>query len=216
MITLLSGLEPSDYSLVLDLLLALALMVYFAAGKPRVWYRDRLGWVLFGYAAAVSALLLLIVYGIVFGQKVDEPYRLVVGIGLAIAFVAKIRAIHIERKLGREANQRPEILTHTGSLFVTKEDTVSNDVVPAATKLAAKRGFIRTTSQSISTALAGGLSATVIISTLTAEPNWLALGITAGVTVVSPFLAGAASYFSILSRGIPEDYVQPGVQIQGE
>lgn len=101
---------------------------------------------------------------------------------------------------------------------------MTDQTVPAKVKLAARRGFVRTTSQSISTALAGGVSATVIIATLTQEPNWLAIGITAGVTVASPFLAGAASYFNILAKGLPEDYVplavdqqfQPGITLRSD
>jgi hypothetical protein len=87
--------------------------------------------------------------------------------------------------------------------------TMSDHLIPDATQIAAKRGFIRTTAQAYSTALAGGISAAAIITTLEGEPNWLAIGITAGVTVLSPLLAGLGSYFSILSKGIPEDYQQP-------
>lgn len=83
---------------------------------------------------------------------------------------------------------------------------MTEPTIPPSTKLAARRGFIRTTAQSIATALAGGVSATVIIATLTQEPNWLAIGITAGVTIASPFLAGAASYLNIIAKGLPEDY----------
>lgn len=96
-------LEPSDYTLILDLALGVFLALYFALGKPRVWFRDRLGWVIFGYACAVVALLALIVYGIVFGQKVDEPFRFLVGGALAAALISKTWAIHNERRRGRLA-----------------------------------------------------------------------------------------------------------------
>lgn len=99
-------LEPSDIALIVDLALAVVLALYFAIGHPRVWFRDRLGWVVFGYACAVVALLALIVYGIVFGQKVDEPIRLAVGAALAVALVAKTRAVHNERRRGRLAGAR--------------------------------------------------------------------------------------------------------------
>lgn len=100
-------LDPSDYALVIDFVLAVVLALFFSLGRPRVWYRDRLGWVIFGYAVAVVALLGLIVYGIVFGQKVDEPIRFVVGAGLGVALVAKLRAIYLERKRGRMPGSRP-------------------------------------------------------------------------------------------------------------
>ena len=100
-------LDPSDAALIADLMLASIFALYFALGRPRVWYRDRLGWVIFGYALSVVALLGLIVYGIVFGQKVDEPIRLAVALGLAGALVAKTWSVYRERRAGRLAGERP-------------------------------------------------------------------------------------------------------------
>ncbi|GAB3616036.1 hypothetical protein GCM10027416_05930 [Okibacterium endophyticum] len=82
-----------------------------------------------------------------------------------------------------------------------------DELIPASVKTAAKRGFIRTTSQAYATALAGGISASVIIATLQGGADWAAIGITVGVTVVSPLLAGAASFLSIISKGVPEEYL---------
>lgn len=101
------SIEPSDITLIIDLVLAAVLAVYFALGRPRVWYRDRLGWVIFGYACAVVALLFLIVYGIVFGQAVTEVVRFIVGAGLGVALLAKTRAVYRERRAGRLAGARP-------------------------------------------------------------------------------------------------------------
>jgi hypothetical protein len=100
-------LDPSDYGFILDLLLAVALALYFALGRPRVWYRDRLGWVIFGYALATIGLLSLIVYGVVFGRAVAEPVRLAASLALAFALGAKIRAIRLERRRGRMPGTRP-------------------------------------------------------------------------------------------------------------
>lgn len=83
---------------------------------------------------------------------------------------------------------------------------MTDNVIPASTKLAAKRGFIRTTAQSYATALAGGITATVVLGVVTGEVALVPTIVTAAVTLVSPVLAGAASYLSILSNGIPEDY----------
>lgn len=116
-------LEPSDITLIIDALLAVFLAGYFALGRPRAWFRDRLGWVIFGYALAVVALLALIVYDIVFGQKVDEPVRFVVGAALGVALVAKTRAIHNERRAGRNPGIR---LGATG-----KAVTMTNSNTPA-------------------------------------------------------------------------------------
>ena len=83
---------------------------------------------------------------------------------------------------------------------------MSDRLIPVDATLAAKRAFIRTTSQAYATALAGGLSATVILSLVEGEVPLVATLITWGVAVVSPVLAGASAYFDILSKGIPEWY----------
>lgn len=74
-------------------------------------------------------------------------------------------------------------------------------VVPEHTRLAAKRGFIRTASQSLSSAIPTG----GIVLALTGD-YLLAAGLGAGSAVVSALLAGTASYLSIISKGIPDEY----------
>ena len=80
------------------------------------------------------------------------------------------------------------------------------ELIPADVKVAAKRGFLRTTAQAYATSMAGGSSATAIISLLTNSEPWLPRLDTWVVASVTPLLSGLASYFSILSRGIPADY----------
>ena len=80
-------------------------------------------------------------------------------------------------------------------------------VIPDELHTAAQRGFIRTTAQAYSTALAGGISATIILGVVTGTVELIPTLITLGVTLVTPLLAGAASYLSIISRGIPAEYV---------
>jgi len=81
-------------------------------------------------------------------------------------------------------------------------------LVPADAQLAAKRGFIRTTAQAYGTALAGGITIVAVSDAFqrASSGDWVPLVIAAAVTVISPIIAGAASYFSILSAGIPADY----------
>ena len=79
-------------------------------------------------------------------------------------------------------------------------------IIPDATKLAAKRGFVRTTYQGFAATLSGGIAANAILSVVNGEVDVTTLVVTGTVAVVSPFIAGAASYFSIASKGIPEDY----------
>lgn len=83
---------------------------------------------------------------------------------------------------------------------------MSEPIVPAAVKLAAKRGFIRTTLQSYATALAGGISTTVILQLVSGEVPLVPFLVTVGVAAVSPLLAGLISYATITANGIPADY----------
>lgn len=88
-------------------------------------------------------------------------------------------------------------------------------LVPADAQVAAKRGFIRTTAQAYAATIpSGGLTAGVISATIT-NPDPILLISVVGSALLSPLLAGLASYFSILSNGIPADYkieIPPQVQ----
>lgn len=96
-----TGLSPSDVALILDFVLAIIFATYFAFGAGFTWTRDPLGWVIFGYAIAVVALLGLIVYGIALGQTVAEPLRFIVGSALGVALLAKTRSVYLERRKAR-------------------------------------------------------------------------------------------------------------------
>lgn len=102
-------LDPSDFVLLIDLALAIVFALYFSLGRPRTWYKDRLGWVIFGYAVAVILLLFLIAYAIVFGQRVDEVYRFIVALSLGAALVAKTISVNRERHAGRITGTRVSI-----------------------------------------------------------------------------------------------------------
>lgn len=78
---------------------------------------------------------------------------------------------------------------------------MSTELIPNSTRFAAKRGFIRTAAQS----LASVIPTTGVVVALTGD--WLvAAGLGTASAVVTAGLAGAASYFSILSQGIPDAY----------
>ena len=82
---------------------------------------------------------------------------------------------------------------------------MSTEIVPAATRLAAKRGFVRTATQS----LASAIPTTAIAIGLSGD--WLlGVGLGAGGAVATALLAGLASYLSIISKGVPEEYVAAG------
>jgi len=85
------------------------------------------------------------------------------------------------------------------------------NLIPEAVKIAAKRGFIRTTFQAYAATIpSGGISAAVLASVLD-SPDPKAVLVTVAAALLSPPLAGLASYLSITSKGIPEDYQPAGV-----
>lgn len=75
-------------------------------------------------------------------------------------------------------------------------------LIPANTKAAAARGFIRTASQSLATGFVIPAGLTFAFT----EEFGLALGLGLAGAVVQAVLNGGQSYFSILSKGIPEEY----------
>lgn len=79
-------------------------------------------------------------------------------------------------------------------------------IVPANVKLAAKRAFVRTTAQGYAATLSGGIAASGILAVVNGEVDLLTVGVIAGVALVSPLVAGLASWFDITSQGVPEEY----------
>lgn len=78
---------------------------------------------------------------------------------------------------------------------------MTDPIVPAATKLAAKRGFIRTATQSLASVIP-----IAAITIPTTGDALLGVGLAAAGAVATAVLAGAASALSIISSGIPKDY----------
>lgn len=89
---------------------------------------------------------------------------------------------------------------------------MDNKLIPADAHVAAKRGFLRTTSQSIATALAGGVTIALVTDAVdqAQSGDWIPLVVSIVVAVATPIVNGAQSYFSILGSGIPSDYAPVG------
>lgn len=78
---------------------------------------------------------------------------------------------------------------------------MTENIVPASVKLAAKRGFIRTATQSLSSVIP-----IVAIAIPTTGDALLGLGLGAAGAIVTAILSGTASALSIISSGIPGEY----------
>lgn len=79
---------------------------------------------------------------------------------------------------------------------------MSENIIPASTKLAAKRGFIRTFTQTLSSVIP-----IAAIAIPTTGDALLGVGLGVAGAVVSALFAGTASALSITSKGIPGDYL---------
>lgn len=78
----------------------------------------------------------------------------------------------------------------------------ADPIVPSAVERAARRGFVRTTSQALSTSIpAAGITGAALSG---ADPK--AIGWAVAAAVLSSIAAGVRSYLSMIAKGIPEDY----------
>lgn len=78
---------------------------------------------------------------------------------------------------------------------------MSTKIIPANVRLAAKRAFVRTASQALSSVIPIGA-----ITIPTTGDALLGVGLAVGGALVSAVLAGTASALSIVSAGVPEEY----------
>lgn len=79
---------------------------------------------------------------------------------------------------------------------------MADHLIPNDAHRAAVRGFIRTASQSLATSFGGFGGLTYVFT----QDALLSAAVGVGGAVLSAVVNGAQSYFSILSKGIPEDY----------
>lgn len=85
--------------------------------------------------------------------------------------------------------------------------THADPTIPLTVIKAAKRGFIRTTAQAYAATLSGGIATTAVLAIVTGTVDLLTAGVTLGVALASPPVAGLASYLSIIAKGVPTDYL---------
>lgn len=99
--------DPSDYFLVVAFLAAAWFAISYLVGSP--WWKIHdhglVGVMTLLHSWSVASLLFLIVYAIVFGQRVDESVRLPIAFLLALATITKVAILHHERRTGRIARR---------------------------------------------------------------------------------------------------------------
>ena len=75
-------------------------------------------------------------------------------------------------------------------------------VIPDATMFAAKRGFVRTFSQSLATSLVIPAGLTLAFT----HDALLTVAVGAASMLAGAAVNGAQSYFDIISKGVPDEY----------
>lgn len=170
---------PSDYALTGALALALYFFLSYGFGSP--WYRSALGAVTFAYAASASLLLSLVVFGVVFGSRVEEPWRLAAGLAIFLALAGKISVLHYERHKGRLLRSTPTERKYTVTQATDPTPSETPNVVIAdprvrkvATAIIATAGII--------------IGAAATLDMASPEVDWAALTVPA--SAVTLFLAG--------------------------
>lgn len=82
-----------------------------------------------------------------------------------------------------------------------------NSLIPKELRLAAKRGLVRTSFQAYAATLTASVpSAATLLGIIGDRSQWALALTTLAIAVVSPILAGLASYLSIISNGLPQEY----------
>lgn len=91
---------PSDWNMVIFGLLILVFVIDYGFWSP--WWTHPIGWIVLIYGISVLALVFLILYGMVAGQRVDEWARFTVTLMLDVGIIGKIVILHYERKQGQK------------------------------------------------------------------------------------------------------------------
>lgn len=76
-------------------------------------------------------------------------------------------------------------------------------LIPASVGRAAKRAFIRTTAQGYAASIPTAITSGSVSGAFNDTSQTVVVVIAA---VVSPFLAGAAAFFSMIGSGVPAEY----------
>lgn len=94
----------SDWLLALFAAGALWFVLDYGLFSP--WWRHPIGWVVMVYGISVLLLMLLIIYGVVVGERIDEWARQLVAGLLVLGIAGKIIVLHVSRHEGRIERRR--------------------------------------------------------------------------------------------------------------
>ncbi len=103
-----ADMAPSDWLMLLFAVGALWFVLDYGIFSP--WWRSPIGIVVFTYGVSVVLLMVLIVYGMFRGDRVDEWARVMVAGALVLGIFGKIIVLHVARREGRIERRKERTL----------------------------------------------------------------------------------------------------------
>ncbi|QKO02795.1 hypothetical protein SEA_KELCOLE_42 [Microbacterium phage Kelcole] len=91
--------QTSDWLMFTFAALLLFFVLDYGTGTP--WWKAPVSGFTFEYGLSVLALMSLIIYGVIFGQRVEEWARIPVMLGLCVGMIGKIVVLKVSRHEGR-------------------------------------------------------------------------------------------------------------------
>lgn len=103
-------LQTSDWLMFAFAALLLFFVLDYGTGTP--WWKAPVSTFVFEYGFSVLALIGLIIYGVIFGQRVEEWARIPVMFGLCVGIIGKIVVLKVSRREGRIERRERRRLAH--------------------------------------------------------------------------------------------------------
>ncbi len=101
---------PSDWLMFAFAVLLLFFVLDYGSGTP--WWKTPVSFFVFEYGLSVLALMGLIIYGVIFDQRIGEWARVLVMFGLCLGIIGKIIVLKVSRHQGRIERRERRRLAH--------------------------------------------------------------------------------------------------------
>lgn len=122
--------QASDWLMFVFAALLLFFVLDYGTGTP--WWKAPVSAFTFEYGLSVLALISLIIYGVVMGERVEEWARIPVMFGLCVGVLGKIIVLKVSRRQGRIARrERRRHLEAVSSASILPPEGSPNMEIPA-------------------------------------------------------------------------------------
>lgn len=101
------GLMPSDFVLMGIVLPVTYFVIVY--GFFTKWWADPFGWIILGGALSLGAFLIIVIYAVFAGERINEPVRFVLLLGVLLSWIGKDVILHETRREGRLARRQSRL-----------------------------------------------------------------------------------------------------------